>query len=172
MAFEISVEPEVDVPVGVTALLQQAAVMTLKHQGVADTAALTILLADDETLHSLNRDFLDEDRPTDVLSFPAGELMPGIGELAAEFADDLAHYLGDIALSVPYATRQATAKGHEPAAEMQLLVVHGVLHLLGYDHATPVEQAQMWRVQAEILEQLGLRGIAPTDELDEERPSG
>jgi probable rRNA maturation factor len=91
-----------------------------------------------------------------VLSFPAGETLPGM--------DKFSDYLGDVALSVPYATRQAAAKGHDPAAEMQLLVVHGLLHLLGYDHDTAAAQEQMWRVQADILEQLGLAAIIPGDE--------
>ncbi len=165
MAFEVGIEQEVAVSAEVVALLQEAAAATLRHERVGETAAITILLTDDRAIQALNRDYLGEDRPTDVLSFPAGDALPGM--------DDFAHYLGDIALSVPYATRQATAKGHGAAAEMQLLVVHGVLHLLGYDHSTAEEQREMWQVQAQVMEQLGLGAIAPVDEWDvnAERPS-
>jgi probable rRNA maturation factor len=159
MTFEISIGPQIDVPDTTLTLLNNAASVTLNHQGLQDHAAVTILLSDDTTLQALNKEFLGEDRPTDVLSFPAGDTLPGMG--------DFTNYLGDVALSVPYATRQAMAKGHDPAAEMQLLVVHGLLHLLGYDHDTSAEQQRMWSVQAEILERLGLGAIAPNDESDE-----
>lgn len=165
MAFEIDIEQELAVAAEVAELLQEAAAAALRHQDASETAAITILLTDDQAIQALNRDYLGEDRPTDVLSFPAGESLPGM--------DEFADYLGDIALSVPYATRQAAEKGHGATAEMQLLVVHGVLHLLGYDHATPEEQREMWAVQAEILERLGLGGIAPVDDSNtfDERPS-
>jgi probable rRNA maturation factor len=159
MTFEIIIEPEIDVPDTTLTLLNNAASVTLNDQGVQDHAAVTILLSDDTTLQALNKEFLGEDRPTDVLSFPAGDTLPGM--------DDFTNHLGDVALSVPYATRQAMAKGHDPEAELQLLVVHGLLHLIGYDHDTSVEQQRMWRVQAEILERLGLGAIAPNDESDE-----
>jgi probable rRNA maturation factor len=158
-AFTINIEQEVELAAPILPLLRDAAAATLHHLGVDQSAALTILLADDSTLHVLNQQFLGEDRPTDVLSFPAGEPLPGM--------NDLAGYLGDLALAVPYATRQAQAKGHEPAAELQLLVVHGVLHLLGYDHATREERAVMWRIQAGILAQLGLAAVAPAGEEEE-----
>lgn len=165
MAFEIEVEQEVAVAAELIGLLQESAAVALHHEGVEEAAAITILLTDDRAIQALNRDYLGEDRPTDVISFPAGDSLPGM--------EDLAHYLGDIALSVPYATRQARAKGHGAAAEMQLLVVHGVLHLLGYDHSTAEEQREMWLVQAQIMEQLGLGEIVPGDEWDvnDERPS-
>jgi probable rRNA maturation factor len=121
-----------------------AARAALAHQGAAANASLTILLADDDRLQALNRDFLGYDAPTDVLSFPSGESVPG-----AE------GYLGDIAISLPTAAHQARAAGHELAAELQLLTVHAVLHLLGHDHAAAEEKEAMWTAQGEILAQLG-----------------
>jgi probable rRNA maturation factor len=106
-------------------------------------------LTDDKRLHELNRDFLGIDAPTDVLSFPASESDPETG----------APYLGDILLSIPRAKTQAKAAGHPLEAEVQLLVVHGVLHLLGHDHAKPGGKAKMWKAQADILAELGLSGI-------------
>jgi len=84
-----------------------------------------------------------------VLSFPASETDPETG----------ARYIGDIIISVPYAARSAEKAGHPVESELQLLVVHGVLHLLGHDHAEPKEKARMWKAQAEILELLGLGNI-------------
>jgi len=138
--IESSLEPPFDLD-----LLEQAALAALTHQQAEGD--LTIVLADDEELHRLNRDFLGIDAPTDVLSFPASETDPETG----------AAYLGDIILSVPRADAQAQAAGHPLADEARLLVVHGVLHLLGHDHAEADEKAKMWQAQGEILEGLGVR---------------
>src|ERR687892_74662 len=70
-----------------------------------------------------------------------------------------ARYIGDILISIPRAQAQANAAGHPLESEVQLLVVHGVLHLLGHDHAEAEEKARMWKAQAEILERLGLGSI-------------
>ena len=107
-------------------LLKDAAHAALKHQS-SDGGDITILLTDDAQLHELNRDYLGIDRPTDVLSFPASETDPETGD----------RYLGDIIISVGRAQAQASAAGHPLEAEAQLLVVHGVLHLLGHDHGEP-----------------------------------
>ena len=119
----------------------------LTHQS-AD-GDLTVVLTDDARLQTLNRDYLGIDAPTDVLSFPASETDPETG----------ARYLGDILISIPRADAQAKAAGHPLEAEVQLLVAHGVLHLLGYDHAKAEEKTKMWKAQAEVLERLGLTGI-------------
>ena len=137
--IESSLEPPFDLD-----LLEQAALAALTHQSAEGD--LTIVLADDEELHRLNRDFLGIDAPTDVLSFPASETDPDTG----------AAYLGDIILSIPRADAQAQATGHSLADEARLLVVHGVLHLLGHDHAEPDETAKMWKAQGEVLDGLGL----------------
>ncbi len=110
---------------------------------------LSIALSDGRRLQQLNRDFLGIDAPTDVLSFPAAESDPESGAV----------YLGDIVISVEHARKQALAAGHPLEAEVQLLVVHGVLHLLGYDHARPAEKSRMWAAQAAILNSIGLGSI-------------
>lgn len=132
------------------AALEEAAVEALRHQAVSKTADLTIVQTDDARLQALNRDYLGHDAPTDVLSFPAGEHDPQTGAL----------YLGDILISIPRAAEQALEAGHSLEAEAQLLVVHGVLHLLGHDHAEPDGKIRMWAAQAEILGRLGLGGIS------------
>jgi probable rRNA maturation factor len=126
--------------------LRAAARAALAHQ-LATPGALTIVVSDDATLRRLNRAFLSEDRPTDVLSFPNAETDLETG----------ARYWGDIAISLPAARRHAKAARHPLAAELQLLVVHGVLHLLGHDHAKAREKARMWKAQAEILEKAANR---------------
>ena len=136
-------ETSLDLPFNLD-LLEQAALAALTHQS-AD-GDLTLVLTDEEQLHRLNRDFLGVDAPTDVLSFPASETDPETG----------ARYLGDILLSIPRAGAQARAAGHPLEDEARLLVVHGVLHLLGHDHAEADEKAKMWKAQAEIMDRLGL----------------
>jgi probable rRNA maturation factor len=139
----IFLETSLDLPFDLD-LLEQAASAALTHQSAEGD--LTIVLTDDEELHRLNRDFLGVDAPTDVLSFPASETDPETG----------AAYLGDILLSIPRAEAQAQAAGHSLADEARLLVVHGVLHLLGHDHAEPDDKAKMWKAQADVLDGLGL----------------
>ncbi|MCK7481783.1 MAG: rRNA maturation RNase YbeY [Candidatus Moduliflexus flocculans] len=107
----------------------------------------------------MNRDYLGIDAPTDVLSFPASETDGS--QIDPEAGSP---YLGDILISLPYAARSAAQAGHPLEAEVQLLVVHGVLHLLGHDHAKVREKAKMWKAQAEILESLGLGHIKIRDE--------
>ena len=103
-------------------------------------------------MQELNRQYRDIDTPTDVLSFPADFTDP----------ESEAPYLGDILISYPRAEKQAAAGGHSTLAELQLLVVHGVLHLLGFDHAQVQEKAEMWAAQSEILHRLGLEDIKIT----------
>jgi probable rRNA maturation factor len=127
------------------AIIERAAQQTLQHAGADASAEATIVLSDDAQLQALNRQFLAIDAPTDVLSFPGGETDP----------DSEALYLGDVIVSLPRAQAQAAAGGYALQDELQLLVVHGVLHLLNHDHAQEEEKARMWAAQAEILESLG-----------------
>ena len=109
-----------------------------------NAAGVTVLLTDDDTLRSLNRQFADEDKVTDVLAFGSGTVFP-------EGVED-AETLGDIAISMPQARRQAVAAGHSEDREVAMLTAHGVLHLLGYDHAEPDEEREMTGITAAILE--------------------
>jgi probable rRNA maturation factor len=135
-------------------LLEYAANATLEHQSHSLDSELSIILTNDARLHELNLNYLGVDAPTDVLSFPASETDPETG----------AHYVGDILISIPRAQAQAQAAGHSLEAEVQLLVVHGVLHLLGHDHAQAEDKGRMWKAQAEILERLGLGHIQIREE--------
>jgi len=129
----------------------------LTHVG-RPMAALTLVVTDDEAVQNLNRDYRGVDAPTDVLSFAAQESMPSAPALTAlppELAAELEHYLGDVIIAYPYAVRQAAHYQNSIEAELRLLAVHGVLHLLGYDHATPEEEAAMWALQSAVLASFG-----------------
>ena len=135
-------------------LLERAANAALIHESEPLNSELSIVLTDEARLQQLNRDYLGIDAPTDVLSFPASETDPETGT----------RYIGDILISMPRAQAQAEAAGHPLEWEVQLLVVHGILHLLGHDHAEPEEKARMWKAQAEILETIGLGNIQIREE--------
>jgi probable rRNA maturation factor len=150
--FEIEVQAEIPVSVAQQERVSQAATAALEDQKQVAGAACTILLTGDEQIRTLNREYLGQDRATDVLSFPAGEVMPGAGT-----------YLGDVAISVAAAKRQADAGRHSLTAELQLLTVHAVLHLLGYDHATSADKKAMWLAQARILERLEAEITGPQE---------
>jgi probable rRNA maturation factor len=123
---------------------EKAARAALQQLSAGTDSGLSIILTDDNQLRRLNRQFLGIDAPTDVLSFPAGYTDPDSGTL----------YLGDVLISYPRAQKQAEAAGHAVDAELQLLVVHGVLHLLGHDHEDEEGKERMWSVQTEVLAQL------------------
>jgi probable rRNA maturation factor len=106
---------------------------------------MTVRITGDRELRRLNREFLGEDEVTDVLSFPSG---------------DSTGYLGDLALSWPAVVRQAEAFGHPVEVEAALLTVHGLLHLLGWDHALRAEAAEMDRLTQACLSRAGLPGVA------------
>jgi probable rRNA maturation factor len=131
-------------------LLERAAAQALQ-QSSAPEADLSIVITGDEQSRQLNRQFLEINAPTDVLSFPSGDADPDTGLV----------YLGDVLISVPRAQAQALAGGHAVSDELQLLVVHGVLHLLGHDHAEPDDKTQMWQLQSDILRQLGCPLTSP-----------
>jgi probable rRNA maturation factor len=154
MTIALEIQQEIESPAGIEKELKAAAYILLKNEHVL-SAMITILLTDDKTMRSLNRQFRSEDKSTDVLSFPFGEELGLLG--------DQPPYLGDVAISVPYARRQAEAQGHSTTAEIQLLAIHGILHLLGYDHDTQDAKGKMWAVQRQVLDQLNLTHVEPTE---------
>ena len=108
---------------------------------------MSIRLVDADTIATMNEKWMGHEGPTDVLSFPLDELTPGTEDATADEG-----YLGDIALCVSYAAAQAPQNGNTTLQEVELLTVHGILHLLGYDHAEPEEHRVMFGLQAELLE--------------------
>ncbi len=129
--------------------VRQAVTTVLQQEGVTQPCEVAVVLSDDETLQTLNRRFRGVNRPTDVLSFANDTRGPFsvTGEI---------RYLGDIVISLERAEAQAQAAGGTLTQEVQVLTVHGTLHLLGYDHATPEDKARMWDAQAEALQHLGV----------------
>jgi probable rRNA maturation factor len=109
-------------------------------------AELCIKLVDEPTIAELNERWMDKDGPTDVLAFPMDELRPGLVNEEPEEG-----VLGDLVLCTSVAARQAAEAGHPAEDEVELLTVHGILHLLGYDHAEPEEHAEMFGLQDRLL---------------------
>ena len=133
--------------------LKTAAEVTLEAEGHS-TGELTLVITDDEALRALNWAHLGIDAPTDVLSF-GGESPEFVSPPSVD------KYLGDVVIAYPQAKKQSLAAGHPLEAELTLLVVHGVLHLLGYDHVRSEDKAVMWKRQGEILSRLGLTRVQP-----------
>lgn len=107
---------------------------------------LAILFVGTDVMSELHVQWMDEPGPTDVLSFPMDELRPG-----AEGEDQEPGLLGDVVLCPDVAVEQAAVAGHTPVEEMLLLTTHGILHLLGYDHAEPEEEKEMFALQRKLL---------------------
>jgi len=107
---------------------------------------LSVLLVDTDVMTDLHVRWMDEPGPTDVLSFPMDELRPGRDDDPAP-----AGLLGDVVLCPQVAAQQARVAGHSTAEELLLLTVHGILHLLGYDHAEPDEEKEMFALQRTLL---------------------
>ncbi|MGI5168417.1 rRNA maturation RNase YbeY [Spirillospora sp. CA-253888] len=114
-------------------------------------AELSLLLVDEEAMTELHVKWMDEPGPTDVLSFPMDELRPGHLSGADDDEEADPGLLGDVVLCPAVAERQARTAGHSTEAELELLTTHGILHLLGYDHAEPEEHKEMFGLQDELL---------------------
>ena len=112
---------------------------------------ISLVVADDETVHGLNRDFRGLDEPTDVLAFPLWESRYGDDDGPGGLPPEASAPVGEVVISYPQAARQAREARKLVRAEMALLVIHGVLHLLGYDHADDCEKQRMWAVQDDVL---------------------
>lgn len=130
--------------------LKMIALRTLASEGMGANKSLSIVVTDDSTIRDLNRRHLKIDAPTDVLSYSAG--------------DD--EYLGDIVISFETAKRNANGARWGVGDELSLLVVHGLLHLLGYDDSTPPARNRMWKKQEQIL------GPIPVNDARSSKPSG
>lgn len=143
---------------GQRALIRKVIRTALAAEGVDFPCEVDVLLTDDAGIHQINKDMRDVDRATDVLSFPEFELTPG--QLPAPEDADLGTGLvplGDMAISMEHVAAQAKEFGHSGRRELCYLVVHSVLHLLGYDHLDegPMK-AQMRQREEAILAQLGI----------------
>jgi len=143
MSIEINNESAIDVD---EATIQRLVIFALDQLHVHPDAELAIVLVDEAAMEQLHVQWMDEPGPTDVLSFPMDELRPG-----TEDAVTPAGLLGDIVLCPQVAIAQAETAGHSTLDELLLLTTHGLLHLLGFDHAEPDEEKVMFGIQRDIL---------------------
>ena len=162
--------------------LEDVAKYALAQLGIHPLAELSVLLVDESAMTELHVKWMDEPGPTDVLSFPMDELRPpGLSGATAsssrgtsEDRESLPDLLGDVVLCPSVARKQARQAGHSAQAEMEMLCVHGILHLLGYDHADPEDEAEMFGLQAELLRswRQERQGGGTADRDDDEGPEG
>jgi probable rRNA maturation factor len=145
--IQIDVADETGPPVDLQRL-QTAAETVLRAEDVEPGCGLTVVITTDEAVAELNMRFRGVDAPTDVLSFPSGATGGALF--------DEPPYLGDVVIALPYACRQAEREGHDIGDSLALLVIHGILHLTGYDHDTPANRAAMWQAQKAALQTLGI----------------
>ena len=143
MSVEVNNESGVDVD---EAEIVALARHVLAQMRVHPQAELSVVLVDETAMEQLHVQWMDEPGPTDVLSFPMDELRPG-----TEGQDSPAGLLGDVVLCPQVAAAQARQAGHSTAEELLLLTTHGILHLLGYDHAEPDEEKEMFALQRKLL---------------------
>lgn len=136
--------------------LAKLARFVMDRMRVHPQADLCIKAVDEPTIAELNEQWMEKEGPTDVLAFPMDELRPG--ELDEEPEEGV---LGDLILAPSIAERQGESAGHGTLAEIELLTTHGILHLLGYDHAEPEEHEEMFGLQAELLREWGSAAKAP-----------
>jgi probable rRNA maturation factor len=128
-------------------LLERQTAYLLDRLHLHPDADVSIVLVDEDEMARLHVEWMDEPGPTDVLSFPMDDLRPG--DPAGPRVEGV---LGDIVLCPAVAARQGEAAGHGPDTELALLLTHGVLHLLGHDHAEPEEHERMFALQATLLD--------------------
>lgn len=136
--------------------LAKLARFVMDQMRVHPEAELCIKAVDEDTIATLNEQWMGKQGPTDVLAFPMDELLPG--ELDADLDEGV---LGDLVLAPAVAERQGEAAGHGLLAELELLTTHGILHLLGYDHAEAEEHQEMFGLQARLLAEWGSQAKAP-----------
>ena len=143
---------------GQRAFIRKVIRTALAAEGVDFPCEVDVRITNDSGIHEINREMRDVDRATDVLSFPVFDLLPG--ELPDEEDADPGTGLiplGDMVISMEHVKAQAKEYGHSQTRELSYLVVHSVLHLLGYDHETSQEdERDMRRRQSEIMDKLGL----------------
>ena len=130
--------------------VRRTAEHVLKAEGVAPPYELSLVFTDSETVQRLNRDYRGVDEATDVLAFSM--LPPEEGDSSFVLPPDGITHLGEVIVCYPRAVEQAQEEGHSVDKELALLIIHGILHLLGYDHEKTEEEAKMRAREKELLE--------------------
>ncbi len=147
----INAQRKIKIDDAIKASFKKSAESVLKHEEIDFPCEIDVKLVSDKGIRELNRDFREVDAPTDVLSFPSGELD--------DYDEDMGIpcFLGDIALSPEFAKRQCEERDGAEASllrEITLLTVHSVLHLLGYDHAEDDEREEMFAIQEQLTDEI------------------
>lgn len=156
-------EIETKVDPSLLTLMQTAADCALTMEGIKRRCAVSVRLCDDDAIHAINREFRGVNRATDVLSFPMVNYPSGVtagqaDKLLRQALDDElnACMLGDLIISVPHALAQAEEYGHSPQREAAYLLVHGICHLMGYDHIEEDDKRRMRAMEEKILSAVGM----------------
>ena len=160
MTFEITNETEIDPEIEYQKIIEDAIMASLDEEKCPYEAEVSVTITDDEGIHQINREFRKIDRATDVLSFPMNEFeKPGEFDHLEEegtFNPETGELmLGDIVLSAEHIIQQAKEYGHSRERELAFLVVHSMLHLMGYDHMEDEERIAMEERQRQILDGRG-----------------
>ena len=129
--------------------VKKMARQVLKTEGVAPPYEVSLVFTDSETVRQLNRDYRGLDKPTDVLAFYM--LPQKKADSSFALPPDGITRLGEVIISYPQAAEQAKEQGHSPERELALLIIHGILHLLDYDHEEPEEEREMRKKERELL---------------------
>ncbi len=146
--------------------LSELSRFVMDRMRVHPLAELCIKAVDVDTIAQLNEQWMEKEGPTDVLAFPMDELRPGLVNEEPQSLEEGA-ILGDLIVCPSVAERQGAEAGHGIEAELELLTVHGILHLLGYDHAEPEEHKEMFGLQARLLQEWqAARGVVPAEPSD------
>ena len=148
--INISIKRNIDLPVEKN-WLERIARRVLEVESIAPSAEMGLLITDSQTIQKLNRIYRGEDKPTDVLAF---QMTPGTSQEPEQpfvHPPDGIRHLGEVVVSFPQAVTQAQEQGHGVTRELALLIVHGILHLLGYDHELPEEEQKMRDKENKIL---------------------
>lgn len=127
-------------------LIEKTVLAISKHENLSSEVDVSVVLESDSGIQKLNAQFRGIDSPTDVLSFSSEDIDPETGR----------RYLGDILISYPRAMAQAEHAGHSVQNEVQLLIIHGMLHLMGFDHDTETNKKEMWQKQEKLLNNLSV----------------
>ncbi len=163
MSLYIETETEADLPFDWRKLAEEVVDYTISHEAFPYEAEVNLTLTDNRGIREINRQYRQMDRPTDVLSFPmvsygaAGDFSCLEEDYGGNFNPDTGEVLlGDIIISADKVCEQSRSYGHSKRREFAFLLVHSMLHLFGYDHATPEEAAVMEEKQRQILNEMNI----------------
>ncbi|WP_239253988.1 rRNA maturation RNase YbeY [Listeria ilorinensis] len=138
-------------------LVEEILQFTADYLQLPPDTEMSVTFTDNESIREMNRDYRGKDQATDVISFALEEIGEGETEIRYESEEGMPRVLGDIIISTERAAEQAAEYGHTIERELGFLAVHGLLHLLGYDHMLPEEEKVMFGLQKEVLDAYGLQ---------------